>query len=177
MKNILFLLLFPIFTFAQKKDAADELIPYVNISVYNGKNVVGAEISYGLEVLFGAGYTINYENVGIGKKLSLHPSQYPTHIYQSIVQHRTSIYGTVGVKIKNKYILTTQVGYGETTIIKNAYDPTFSLSKNGLYHYNTKVGGGKQMFGASLQYFNSPISPYIGYDTFNGLKLGIGFLF
>ena len=174
---LLSILILPIICFAQKKDSNDELIPYANIIIYNAKNTIGAEISYGLEVQFGLGYSINYENSRIGKKLSLHPSQYPAHIYQTFRQNTTSLYGTVGFKIKNKIILTGIVGYGQTVNVINAYDPTFRLSTDGTYSYKTKIGGGKQFLGLSIQYFQTPISPFISYDSFHGPKLGLGFLF
>lgn len=166
----------PIINQKQKKSIG---VPTMNIAGYYGTNkVIGFDFTLGGKIMYGAGFSMYVGHGGVGRDYSntMGPNAFSGEIYERITAKNTSFYGIVGYKVTKELIVQGKLGYGGDTKYFNAYDKSQILSTNG-YYYTSQNGGGAILLGGSVQYVIDNISPYVGYDNFNGLKIGVGYNF
>lgn len=150
-----------------------------NLTVYFGnKNKIGFEFMYSGNTTWGLGGSVYLGKGGVGENYSktMGPSAYPKDIYEVVVADNASFYGIIGKKITENLTVTGNLGFSAQLKYYNAYDKYQILSPGG--HYYTAVNNSTDiLYGGSVQYNINHVTPYIGYDNFNGTKVGIGVTF
>jgi opacity protein-like surface antigen len=115
---------------------------------------------------------------GIGKNYSetMGPNAFSSDIYEIKVRENLGLYGTFGYAFDNLTI-GAKLGYGSSVKFFNAYDKLQILAPNG-YYYTSQDAGGKVLSGVFMSYkLKTTLSPYFGYDNFNGANFGMFFRF
>ena len=149
-----------------------------NIVGYYGMNkVIGFDITYGRDIMYGIGLSMFMGKSGVGEVHdTFGPNAFREDIYEINTVKNISLYGIIGYKPIKELIVQGKLGYGEDRKYFNAYDEYQILSPNG-YYYTSQSAGGSILLGGSIQYVIDNISPYVGYDNYNGLKIGVGYNF
>lgn len=115
---------------------------------------------------------------GIGKNYSetMGPNAFRSDVYEIKVRENLGFYGTFGYGL-NKLTIGGKLGYGSSVKYFNAYDKLQILAPNG-YYYTSQDAGGKVLLGVFMSYkLKTMLSPYFGYDNFNGANLGMSIRF
>jgi hypothetical protein len=187
MKKILMVaitLIASVSVFSQKTSSTQVINKSVNkqtsnITGYYGLNkVIGFDFAYGKGIMYGLGVSMYVGRQGVGENYSntMGPNTFSSEIYEKITAKNVGLYGIVGYRATKNLIVQGKLGYGGNIKYFNAYDKRQILSPNG-YYYTSQDAGGSLLFGGSLQYVIDNISPYVGYDNYNGLKIGVGYNF
>jgi hypothetical protein len=152
--------------------------PMMNMSThYGSNNFFGFDISVGKKVTYGLGLSIYIGKSSVGQEFTnFHWSKYSSDVYEKISAPNISLYGIVGYKPIPNLIIQGNLGMGTKLNYYNAYDKYKILGTNGFY-YTTTDAGTTLLVGGSVQYIFNKVSPYVGYDTFNGIKVGVGYNF
>ena len=172
MKKIILLLVAVIATTLGAK-AQTVTMPFyygTNQTIGLGVNVVTQSnllIGGGMSVFVGKGGAVgtDYSNV-------FGPNAFKEDVYEITTSKNISVYGTIGYNFKN-FIVGSKIGYGTKSTHYNSYDNYQILSPSGYYHVSESAGG-EFLVGGFVTYMSkSIISPFIGYDNFNGGIIGI----
>ena len=145
---------------------------------YGNNNKIGFELTMTGNTVWGMGASFHTGKGSVGKDYStiIGPNTYPSDIYQVISADYVSIYGIVGKQVTKNLTVTGNLGFSERMRYYNGYDKHQILSPNGYWYTSTSLGA-DILYGATIQYNIDHITPYIGYDNFNGVKIGIGYTF
>ena len=125
---------------------------------------------------------------GIGKDYTkdLGPFSIFDDIYETNVKGNIGVYGSFGYAF-DKFTIGTKLGFATFKKYFNAYQGEFKilvrdinskdfykiLAPNGKY-FTSEDAGSKVLSGVFMSYkLNMKLSPYVGYDNFNGANLGI----
>jgi len=125
--------------------------------------------------VFGFGFSGGLKG-GIGKNYSetMGPNAFSGDIYEIKVRENLGFYGTFGYAF-DKLTIGGKLGYGSSLKFFNAYDKLQILDPSG-YYYTAQDAGGKVLSGVFMSYkLETFLSPYFGYDNFNGANFGIFF--
>lgn len=149
----------------------------LNMSVNYGLNkFFGFDISMGEKITYGIGFSVYTGKSGVGQGYTTFSwKAFPRDVYEKVTAPNVSIYGIVGYKPIKNLIVQANLGVGTTQNYYNAYDK-YGILGNGYYHTTTDAGT-SILIGGSVQYVIDNITPYVGYDTFNGIKIGVGYNF
>ena len=160
----------------QKKSVGSQVMNFAGY--YGTDKVIGFDFTGGKNIMYGIGFSTYVGHGGVGRDYSntMGPKAFSSEIYEKITAKNVSFYGIVGYKVTKELIVQGKLGYGGSTTYFNAYDKRQILSTNG-YYFTSQDGGGNVLLGGSVQYVIDNISPYVGYDNFNGLKIGLGYNF
>lgn len=128
-------------------------------------NVVGKKnISYG----FGLTFDLTKKNIGgeIPKDIyDLTPYLY--NIKSVNLYDVGSLYGTFGYHFNKKIVVGAKLGFGSKKFYTYFYDNSYG-------NYITTDGGTYLLYGMFITRISTKlISPYLGYDNYNGINLGI----
>jgi hypothetical protein len=198
MKKLLFLLLFISFvSYGQEnlnKSIGKEnpnLNPFLFLKQKQRKPSIDIILYYGTTDKFGFDLNFNTKTNlvlgvglsgglkgGIGKDYSetIGPNAFSSDIYETTIRDNLGVYGTFGYAI-DKLTIGGKIGYGTTMKYYNAYDKLQILAPNG-YYFTSQEFGSEVLSGLFISYkLKSMISPYFGYDNFNGANIGISFRF
>ena len=148
----------------------------VNLPIFYGAtNKLGFDVLLTTKTnfIYGGGLTLGLDPKGKGKDYSstMGPNAFRKEIYETRVSDNASLYGSIGYSFKN-IIVGGKIGFGGATKYFNAYDKSQILSPSG-YYYTATDGGSKGLFGGFVIVKISKLSPYVGYDTFNGGIIGV----
>ena len=161
-----------------------------SLSLYAGSiGSVGMDCLFNLDQLtigktesniwLGFGWSINMNKTGVGKDYSktIGPNAFPRDIYEINKAKNAGIYLIVGTNNNNKFSGGLKIGLGQEANYCNAYDRHQILSPNGYYY---TIGESSSIFiiGGYINYYATKnMGVYSGYDTFNGVKLGLFWCF
>jgi hypothetical protein len=154
-------------------------ITSTNLSTYYGNNnKIGFEISFAGNTVWGVGGSFHTGKGGVGRNYSstVGPNTFHEDIYEVKSADYVSFYGIVGKQITKNLTVTGNLGFSERLKYYNGYDKSQILSTNG-YWYTSASLGVDILYGVTAQYNIDHITPYIGYDNFNGVKVGVGYTF
>ena len=156
----------------QKQKSSFDMIFY-----YGTTAKFGFDFNYNTKtnLVWGFGFSGSLKG-GIGKDYSktMGPNAFSDDIYEIKVGDYLGFYGTFGYAF-DKLTIGGKFGYGSTMKYYNAYDKYQILDPSG-YYFTSQEAGGKVLSGLFMSYkLKTLISPYFGYDNFNGANLGISF--
>ena len=150
-----------------------------SLSTYYGNNSkLGFELTMTGKTVWGIGASFHLGKGGVGEDYSatMGPNAFPKDIYQVISADYVGIYGIVGKQVTKNLTVTGVLGFSERLKYYNGYDKYQILSPSGYWYTGTSLGV-DVLYGATIQYNIDHVTPYIGYDNFNGVKVGIGYTF
>jgi hypothetical protein len=154
--------------------------PSIDMILYYGTtDKFGFDLNFNTKTNFVLGFGLSGGlKGGIGKDYSetMGPNAFRSDIYETTIRDNLGVYGTFGYAI-DKLTIGGKIGYGSTMKYFNAYDKLQILAPNG-YYFTSQEYGSEVLSGLFISYkLKSMISPYFGYDSFNGANIGISFRF
>ena len=148
-----------------------------NVSLFYGtQKTMGVDFVVGkTDVLYGCGMSYYVGQSGFGAEYTniIGPNTYPNDIYDIQIKKDMFVYGILGRKLSDKTIIVTKIGLGTRVKYYNGYDKTQTLSSDG-YWFIRESSGSDVMVGSIVQHKVKNVIATIGYDTFNGITIGIG---
>jgi hypothetical protein len=179
MKKLLLMLSMLLISLVSYGQDSKYKTPRINGVIYYGstkKLGFEANLTTKTNLLIGGGLSMDLNRGGIGEDYSatMGPNAFREEIYDIRITDYISIYGTIGYTYK-RLSFGGKLGIGGKAKYYNAYDNRQILSPNGYYYTSTYLGN-EILLGVFAAYkTNGKISPYFGYDTFNGINIGLLF--
>ena len=174
MKQIILSILMVIMTsltFGQSKTITP------NVSLFYGtQNTFGVDFVVGKnDIVYGVGTSFYVGKGGIGTEYTgiFGPNTYSNEIYDTPIKKDMSVYCIFGRKLNDKTTIISKIGLGTQVKYYNGYDKSQILSPSG-YWFLRESSGTDVMVGSVIQHKVKRLITYIGYDTFNGVTVGIG---
>lgn len=150
-------------------------------------NTMGADLMLTTKnnITLGVGAMAGRKKVGVGEHYTVvNWDQYPEDIYEYRANQGTYGYFIIGYTLpKFPIYFNLTVGLWSNEIVQNRYDEFRILGNNGYYFltapYEEKVMIGGLLFydGFSDKKGSILFRPYLGYENFSGLSLGIFMIF
>ena len=174
MKQIILSILMVIMTsltFGQSKTITP------NVSLFYGtQNTFGVDFVAGKnDIVYGGGASFYAGKGGVGTEYTsiFGPNTYSNEIYDTPIKKDMSVYCIFGRKLNDKTTIVSKIGLGRQVKYYNGYDKSQILSPSG-YWFLREYSGMDIMVGSVIQHKVKHLITYIGYDTFNGVTVGIG---
>ena len=174
MKQIILSILMVIMTsltFGQSKTITP------NVSLFYGtQNTFGVDFVVGKnDIVYGVGTSFYVGKGGIGTEYSgiFGPNTYSNEIYDTPIKKDMSVYCIFGRNLSDNTIIVSKIGLGTQVKYYNGYGTSPTLSPSG-YWFLREYSGADVIVGSVIQHKVKHLITYIGYDTFNGITIGIG---
>ena len=177
MKQIILSILMVIMTsltFGQSKTITP------NVSLFYGtQNTFGVDFVVGKnDIVYGGGVSFYAGKGGIGTEYTgiFGPNTYSNEIYDTPIKKDMSVYCIFGRKLNDKTTIVSKIGLGTQVKYYNGYgtSPTSPTSSPSGYWFLREYSGADVIVGSVIQHKVKHLITYIGYDTFNGVTVGIG---
>ena len=177
MKQIILSILMVIMTsltFGQSK----AITPNVSL-FYGTQNTFGVDFVVGKnDIVYGGGVSFYAGKGGIGTEYTgiFGPNTYSNEIYDTPIKKDMSVYCIFGRKLNDKTTIVSKIGLGTQVKYYNGYgtSPTSPTSSPSGYWFLREYSGADVIVGSVIQHKVKHLITYIGYDTFNGITVGIG---
>ena len=129
----------------------------------------------GFDIVYGGGVSFYVGKGGIGTEYTgiFGPNTYSNEIYDTPIKKDMSVYCIFGRKLNDKTTIISKIGLGTQVKYYNGYDKSQILSPSG-YWFLREYSGADVIVGSVIQHKVKHLITYIGYDTFNGVTVGIG---
>ncbi len=148
-----------------------------NISLFYGtQNTFGVDFVVGKnDIVYGGGVSFYAGKGGVGTEYTgiFGPNTYSNEIYDTPIKKDMSVYCIFGRKLNDKTTIVSKIGLGTQVKYYNGYDKSQILSPSG-YWFLREYSGADVIVGSVIQHKVKHLITYIGYDTFNGVTVGIG---
>jgi hypothetical protein len=174
MKQIILSILMVIMTslsFGQSKSITP------NVSLFYGtQNTFGVDFVTGKnDIVYGGGVSFYAGKGGVGTEYTgiFGPNTYSNEIYDITIKKDMSVYCIFGRNLSDNTIIVSKIGLGRQVKYYNGYDKSQILSPSG-YWFLREYSGADVIVGSVIQHKVKHLITYIGYDTFNGVTVGIG---
>ena len=174
MKQIILSILMVIMTsltFGQSKTITP------NVSLFYGtQNTFGVDFVAGKnDIVYGGGVSFYVGKGGIGTEYTgiFGPNTYSNEIYDTPIKKDMSVYCIFGRKLNDKTTIVSKIGLGTQVKYYNGYGTSPTSSPSG-YWFLREYSGADVIVGSVIQHKVKHLITYIGYDTFNGITVGIG---
>lgn len=160
------------------QDALKSSGAYMFSGYYGTTNKIGVDFIFAGKTKWGFGVSTHIGKSGIGASYSktMGPSKFPDDIYETITSDVVGIYGMLGVPVSKKLTILGKLGASSSSNFYNAYDKFKILSNNGYYYTSTDAGT-NLLIGATCVYSTGNLSPYLSFDSFSGLGIGVIYSF
>jgi hypothetical protein len=177
MKQIILSILMVIMTsltFGQSKTITP------NVSLFYGtQNTFGVDFVVGKnDIVYGGGVSFYAGKGGIGTEYTgiFGPNTYSNEIYDTPIKKDMSVYCIFGRKLNDNTTIISKIGLGTQVKYYNGYgtSPTYPTSSPSGYWFLREYSGADVIVGSVIQHKVKHLITYIGYDTFNGVTVGIG---
>jgi hypothetical protein len=151
----------------------------VGLNTYYGSTKkIGFDMFYGKKnsIVYGIGLSVASEAYGVGRDYTstMGPNSFPKDIYSVKVGDNSSLYGIVGYNLNNMITIGGKIGIGGQTKFFNSYDRHQILSSNGYYYTSQDMGSKMLVGGFASVRVGKVLTINTGYDTYNGVQLGVG---
>jgi len=144
-----------------------------NVSLFYGtQNTFGVDfITRKNDIVYGGGVSFYVGKGGIGTEYTgiFGPNTYSNEIYDITIKKDMSVYCIFGRNLSDNTIIVSKIGLGTQVKYYNGYG-TYPRG----YWFLREYSGADVIVGSVIQHKVKHLITYIGYDTFNGITVGIG---